>query len=201
MKKRALFLGDSNTYGYDPRGWGGGRYPAENRWTDILAASVKDSWEIIPLGQNGRTIPDPVYEKRYYDQLIRDCEPLDLFAVMLGTNDIVLTARPFAGAAVQKMDAFLQYLTSGKHLFRILLIAPPIMPEEAERTPAYRPFARELKKLGPEYRKLAEKYDTFFWDAGTVPLPMAYDFVHLSEKGHQIFSGQMKEYLRTLSCS
>ena len=199
MKKRALFLGDSNTFGYDPRGWGGGRYPAEDRWTDILAASVKDSWEIIPLGQNGRTIPDPVYEKRYYDQLIRDCGPLDLFAVMLGTNDVVLTARPSAGSAARKMDAFLLYLTSGRHPFRILLIAPPVMPEEAERTLVYRPYARELKKLGPAYKKLAEKYDTLFWDAGTVPLPTAYDFVHLSEEGHLIFARQMKEYLHALS--
>ena len=44
---KLYFYGDSNTYGYDPRGFGAGdadlfaeeafRYPAEHRWPDILA--------------------------------------------------------------------------------------------------------------------------------------------------------------------
>ena len=199
MRKRALFLGDSNTYGYDPRGWGGGRYPAEIRWTDTLAAAVKDSWEIIPLGQNGRCIPDPVYEQRYYDQLLRDCGPLDLFAVMLGTNDVVLTGRPSGSSAVRKMDVFLQYLTAEARPFRILLIAPPLLPKVAEQSAAYLPYARELKKLGPGYEKLAEKYGALFWNAGAFPFPMAYDHVHFSEEGHRLFSQHMEAYLLSLA--
>lgn len=35
--KKAYFYGDSNTYGYDPRGIMGGRYPEEYCWPDILA--------------------------------------------------------------------------------------------------------------------------------------------------------------------
>ncbi len=34
---RMLCYGDSNTYGYDPRGFFGGSYPAESRWVGILA--------------------------------------------------------------------------------------------------------------------------------------------------------------------
>ena len=33
---RMLCYGDSNTYGYDPRGFFGDRYPKESRWVDIL---------------------------------------------------------------------------------------------------------------------------------------------------------------------
>ena len=32
-----ICFGDSNTYGYDPRGYFGGRYDADCRWVDILA--------------------------------------------------------------------------------------------------------------------------------------------------------------------
>lgn len=32
-----LCYGDSNTYGFDPRSYFGGRYPAEVRWTHRLA--------------------------------------------------------------------------------------------------------------------------------------------------------------------
>ncbi len=30
-------FGDSNTYGYDSRGYFGGRYDPDSRWVDILA--------------------------------------------------------------------------------------------------------------------------------------------------------------------
>ena len=52
---RLLCFGDSNTYGYDPRSYGGDRYPPESRWTDLLAEST--GWEVVNLGQNGREIP------------------------------------------------------------------------------------------------------------------------------------------------
>ena len=39
-----LCYGDSNTYGYDPRGFVGDRYQKESRWVDILAQKLK--WEI-----------------------------------------------------------------------------------------------------------------------------------------------------------
>ena len=71
---RVICFGDSNTYGYDPRGWLGGRYDEENRWVDILAQ--KTGWKIVNRGQNGREIPGapvPIHGD------------VDLFIVMLGT--------------------------------------------------------------------------------------------------------------------
>ena len=35
---RLICFGDSNTYGYDPRSFFGGRYPG--RWTDLLAENT-----------------------------------------------------------------------------------------------------------------------------------------------------------------
>ena len=32
-----ICFGDSNTYGYDPQGYFGGRYDADSRWMSILA--------------------------------------------------------------------------------------------------------------------------------------------------------------------
>ena len=50
-----LCYGDSNTYGFDPRSWLGERYPADVRWTGLLAR--KTGWTILEEGQNGRQIP------------------------------------------------------------------------------------------------------------------------------------------------
>ncbi len=56
-KKRILFYGDSNTYGYDPFGdYWEMRYPASVRWPDRLVGLLP-SWEILPEGLNGRRIP------------------------------------------------------------------------------------------------------------------------------------------------
>ena len=70
--------GDSNTYGYDPRGYFGGRYDADSRWVDILAE--KTGWTICNMGQNGREIPSspPPFPA-----------DTDLLFVMLGTNDLL----------------------------------------------------------------------------------------------------------------
>jgi len=73
-----ICFGDSNTYGYDPRGYFGGRYGADCRWVDILAAET--GWTISNMGQNGREIP--VAAPAFPDDT-------DLLIVMLGTNDLL----------------------------------------------------------------------------------------------------------------
>ena len=58
---RILCFGDSNTYGYDPRGFYGDRYEAENRWVDLLGTLT--GHEVINAGTNGREIPHVSYSR------------------------------------------------------------------------------------------------------------------------------------------
>ena len=51
-------FGDSNTYGYDPCGFFGGRYAAP--WPELLAE--KTGFQVINDGKNGRMIPEREYE-------------------------------------------------------------------------------------------------------------------------------------------
>ena len=71
-----ICFGDSDTYGYDPRSYFGGRYHADRRWVDLLATET--GWTIRNMGQNGREIPSsaPPFPA-----------DTDLLIVMLGTND------------------------------------------------------------------------------------------------------------------
>ena len=73
-----ICFGDSNTYGYDPRGYFGGHYDADSRWVDILAK--KTGWTICNMGQNGREIPSST---------LPFPADTDLLIVMLGTNDLL----------------------------------------------------------------------------------------------------------------
>ena len=82
---KVICFGDSNTYGYDPRGYFGGRYDADSRWVDILAANT--GWTISNMGQNGQEIPSAA------PNLPADT---DLLIVMLGTNDLLQGCSPDA---------------------------------------------------------------------------------------------------------
>ena len=122
--KKAFFYGDSNTYGYDPAGYWGGRYPRAQRWTTILAEGLAGEWEIEADGMPGRVIPAQGRPLFYLQDRIRAEMPVDLFAVMLGTNDILGTLRPDAEKTTKDMDTL---ITGVKELGvpQILLIAPP----------------------------------------------------------------------------
>ena len=89
-----ICFGDSNTYGYDPRSYLGGRYDADNRWVDILAAET--GWAVRNLGENGRGIPAKAPDFP---------TDTDLLIVMLGTNDLLQGRRPKATA--ERMERFL----------------------------------------------------------------------------------------------
>ena len=53
MTVKLICFGDSNTWGYDPRGYFGGRY--DHPWPDILAGKLHCT--VINQGENGREIP------------------------------------------------------------------------------------------------------------------------------------------------
>ena len=55
MAKKIVFYRDSNTYGFDPRDFFGGRYDRGIIWTDRIAENP--DFEVCPCGENGREIP------------------------------------------------------------------------------------------------------------------------------------------------
>ena len=109
-----ICFGDSNTYGYDPRGYFGGRYGADCRWVDILAAET--GWTISNMGQNGREIP--VAAPAFPDDT-------DLLIVMLGTNDLLQGRNP--EQATERLERFLAGISLDRS--KILLIGNGIEQE------------------------------------------------------------------------
>lgn len=174
-----ICFGDSNTYGYDPRSWLGGRYDTDSRWVDILAA--KTGWTVRNMGVNGREIP------RTAPGFPPDT---NLLIVMLGSNDLLQGHSP--EEAVGKLEHFLSGLSLLRD--RILLIAPPPM-QPGEWVPnrqlidGSRTFARCC-------RSLAEQLGVRFADAGDWDIPMAYDGVHFTERGHRAFAAGLLEVLK-----
>ena len=183
---RMLCYGDSNTYGYDPRGFVGDRYPAECRWVDILAQKLK--WEIQNEGQNGREIPSRPFQYQRAGELLTQSAP-DVFAIMLGTNDL-LRGIP-AEASCSRMEAFLRYLQP--KCGQLLLIAPPPMKRGEWVTEEN--LIAESMKLAEAYQALSQKLSIAFANARQWNVPLAFDGVHFTEQGHRAFAEGLYMYL------
>ena len=119
MAKQIVCIGDSNTWGYDPRGFGGRRYPAAVRWTARLDSQPR--WVIHNLGENGRDIPHSAFALRLLEQQLDALAPFDGICLMLGSNDLLCGASPAAAAA--RMEDLIDRLRA--YGAPLLLIAPP----------------------------------------------------------------------------
>ena len=176
---RVLCFGDSNTWGYDPRSYFGGRYPAEDRWTDRLARET--GWEVLNAGDNGREIPRWAAEFRLVRDLLNRRAP-DRLIVLLGSNDLLQGADVPAVAA--RMEAFLTALDFP--MAHILLLAPPPMVPGAWVTELR--LTEQSALLGECYRALAQRLGISFADAGAWGVELLFDGVHFSPAGHRAFA-------------
>lgn len=195
MCRRLLCYGDSNTYGYDPRSYLGGRYPQSVRWTALLR---EYGWDVINRGENGRCIPRGDGEIHAAIQSL--CrEEADILTVMLGSNDLLQSSCPPARKCADRMERFLTALlhADGWEKSReILLIAPPPM--------APGDWVQDEKIIATSHR-LAECYENTarllgvgFADAGGWGVDLAYDGVHFSESGHLAFAEGIHQALSKL---
>lgn len=184
--RRLLCFGDSNTYGYDPRSFAGGRYPSQVRWTGRMGPE----YDVINAGQNGRMIPCRSAEYAETADLLRRMGPVDLFSVMLGTNDLLNLAT--AEEAAERMRRFLEAVLPLVGNARVLLIAPPPLrpgewvtePEMIDRSVRYAALCGALaRELGFDYA-----------DAGAWNVGLTFDGVHFSEEGHRAFAGGLRRH-------
>ena len=171
---KIICFGDSNTFGYDPRGYWGGQYAAP--FPKILEESLGST--VLNWGENGREIPAGA---------VSFPADADLLIIMLGTNDLLQGTSP--ETACVRMERFLESQNPEK----ILLVAPPPM-----KLGAWVPnqsLIDSSKSLATLYQALAQRTGVRFTDAGQWNLSIAYDGVHLTEKGHIAFARELIEYL------
>ena len=177
---KVVCFGDSNTYGYDPRSWLGGRYDKESRWVGILAAET--GWTVCNLGENGREIPvtTPDFPA-----------DTDLLILMLGANDLLQGRSP--KEAADRLEGLLSSLRLAPE--QILLIAPPPM-TLGEWVPGQH-LIDASKAFAQCCRALARQLGIGFADAGKWGVALAHDGVHFTPQGHRTFAAGLLEALRS----
>ena len=174
-----ICFGDSNTYGYDPRSYLGGRYDPDSRWVDILA--VETGWSVCNMGQNGREIPSaaPAFPA-----------DTDLLIVMLGTNDLLQGRSP--EQAAERLERFLSGIPLDRS--KILVIAP--LPVKRGAWVPDQQLIDDSRTFARLCQALAEQLGIRFADSGKWDIPLAYDGVHFTEQGHRAFAAGLLEELK-----
>ena len=191
--KKILFFGDSNTYGYDPRGFTGMRYPEELRWTTLVRDQFKNEYEIIEKGQNGRCLPTLPGEAGFLERITSGLKAEDFFVVMLGTNDLLLTDRPDADAAAGKMDRLLSWIKDSGASYQTLIIGPVPISGMTEELLIYH---EESLRMNAGFKELCKCRGIAFFNAADWDISLSFDGVHFSEEGCRSFSSHMIESIK-----
>ncbi len=187
--KRCLLYGDSNTYGANPENLHkGGRYEEEKRFTYMLSEKLKAEWEFVVEAKVGRCIPSMEFEFEEFGEILKKAGNIDLFAVMLGTNDYLSYSKPDAERVAKRMRAFLEKVRAESKA-EILMIAPPCLDFTGDRY--YGKFTTLDGGLSLALKNVAAEFGIFFADAGSVPLSVAKDGIHLTEEAQP----KLAEYL------
>jgi lysophospholipase L1-like esterase len=197
MTKSVLCYGDSNTFGAAVVPRPEGRYAYEERWPGVLAETLGSRWQVIEAGLNGRTTvrDDPVEGefrngKTHLLPSLHSHRPLDIVAIMLGTNDLKARFNVSAWDVAQGVGTLVD-LTRTAAVGRnggnpdILVIAPPPFQKELPLHAAMFTGAYEKSlQLAQRYAALAKELGVHFFDAGSVTKSSTVDGFHLDPDAH-----------------
>ena len=178
--KKILLYGDSNTYGYDPRGFLGMRYPEHVRWTSRVRNYFEGKCKIIEEGQNGRCLPKLPGEEVYLTRIIEPLSEDDVLLIMLGTNDVLLTNHPDADMPIRKMEVLINWIINRNQHPHIVVIGPVPISNISGDMQIYHD---ESKRMNAGFEIICRNEGIQYFDAAGWNIELAYDGVHFSEKG------------------
>ena len=191
-RKRILFYGDSNTYGYDPRSFFGGRYPENVRWTGILKRLLAPETAVYADGMNGRQVPASEDAIRAAEWNLLRVGPVNLFAVMLGSNVTAFRLRNF----LEKIENLNRGGgCSGSPVRKVLVISPPQIEAGSWGSDA---LEQERKMLSEAFRMIADQNGWSFVDSALWQCGLSPDGVHLTAAGHKCFADHMAKAIAGL---
>jgi lysophospholipase L1-like esterase len=186
-----LLFGDSNTHGTMPLADLGmsDRFGRDERWPGRLRELLPD-WEVIEEGHPGRTTvhDDPVEGAHrngltILPALLESHKPLDVVAVMLGTNDLKERFSVNAGDIAHSVERLVRVIRAsdcgpGGKGPQVLLVAPPPIIEVGCLAGMFAGGAAKSRMLGTEIAAAARRAGVPFLDAGQVVQVSPIDGIH-----------------------
>ncbi len=209
--KTVLVYGDSLSWGRVPGRRD--RHPFEARWTNILAERLGDDVRVVEECLPGRTtvFDDPFQPGRNgRDSLAVALEshaPIDLFVLMLGTNDMKAVYGATAFEAAQGAATLLDMVAhSGAgpdgRAPRLLLMAPPaITKPRGALSGKFRGAADKTKGFSMRFGAVATQAKAYYFEAGSV-VTAGRDGVHLDvDSNAKLAAGVLPVVARALGVS
>ena len=212
---RILCYGDSLTWG-----WVGveqavptTRYPAEERWPNIMLKELGDGFEVVEEGLSGRTtsVADPVDPRldgsAYLPSCLASHLPLDIVVLMLGTNDM---KKYFARSAfdiatgMSKLLGIVQASAGGVGTAypapRCLIVAPPPISEPPDPWFAslFEGAQQTSVELAKHYEDLARFAKVDYLNAANVLKTGGKDGIHFSLENNKALASAVAAKIRSM---
>jgi lysophospholipase L1-like esterase len=193
--RTVLCYGDSNTWGSDPET--GERFAPDVRWPGVLARGLGEGFRVVEEGLSGRTTvwDDPIEGahkngRRYLRACLESHKPIDLVALMLGTNDLKgrfgASASDIAqGAASLAEEVLRSACGPGGGVPAVILVAPPPVGRLTELAEMFEGSSEKSLRFAGHYRRFAGQYGVGFLDAGSVVVSSDLDGIHLEADEHR----------------
>lgn len=211
-KKTIVCYGDSNTYGYNPEN--GMRFEENVRWTGQLKELLKDYFNVIEEGCNGRTTDrdDPLEEWKNGRTHLKAClnshKPIDLVLIMLGSNDLKTqfhTSAEEIALGAEKLVVDTKEFLLQKQGFSpvILLISPILIGDEIRKGPFANSFDETAicrsKEFAALYQAAANRQGCSFFDAAAVANPSTTDSLHLDAENHTKLAYGLHKFISAMN--
>jgi lysophospholipase L1-like esterase len=195
-----LCYGDSNTWGCPPiqPGHAVERYGPDVRWGGVLRSALGPGYWVVEEGLGGRTTvwDDPIEGahkngKRYLLPCLESHAPLDLVALMLGTNDLKqrfgLAAADIATGVGALIDIVVR---SGRgpqnRAPQVLLICPPPTAQLSGFAELFAGAGEKSRGLAAHYRREADLRGCAFLHAGQIISVSPQDGIHFEAAAQRL---------------
>lgn len=213
MKKTIVCFGDSNTHGYDSAT--GLRFSETERYPCLLETCLGSGWLVREEGLCGRTacFDDPLFEGlnglASVHTVLMTHEPVDLFIIMLGTNDTKERFCCNAENIAKGLERLVRKALSTAEAFRsgkpkILIVAPAPIGDGYRNTQVANEMgkgcAEKSKELAFYYERTARMLGCPYLDAGKIPGISMHpnDFMHLDRNSHALLAAELARLIPKL---
>ncbi len=194
MARTVLCFGDSNTWGYAPED--GERFAPDVRWPGVLAARLGSDWRVVEEGLNGRTSAfddplDPLLNgKTFLPVCLATHAPIDVVAIMLGTNDVFLPqgiSAHYAAAGVGVLADMVQSSVAGPGdtAPAVLVVVPPPLAPMIEFDPLGPTALAQSRLFSEAFRLMCAERGLTLVDLAGVVESSPVDGVHFDPAGHR----------------
>jgi lysophospholipase L1-like esterase len=211
MSKAVLCYGDSNTFGSATVERADGRYPFAERWPGVLQHALGTDWRVIEEGLPGRTTvrDDPVEGeirngRTYLLPCLLSHRPLDVVALMLGTNDLKARFNASAWDIAAGLGTLLDVIqaaaagTQGTTPQILLIAPPPVLRQLPSHAEMFDGAFDKSRALAARYAALARMRAVHFLDAGAVAESSAADGFHLDPEAHRAIGQAVAAAIRRI---